>query len=234
MKASERSRLALFFATVAIAVVWIILMLIFTDFDEAGFYYWGGLAFGIIAFAITCLALLMMHIHRNRSTTEITMLSGYILEGYALISCIVNTIFCVIRDGDHGKILVAVNLILMLVFGIIFAASLNYNKRVAELADNIDTRTAPVANYSSRIAGIVAMAQDPAVKAALLKLKESVDYGSNMSRGYAEAGEREFSDKLDIIQNLVLAGNTPADQLIGEIEQAKRLYAMRNAQMQTL
>lgn len=220
-------------STVLIGVLWCVLVLLFADFDEAEFYFWGGFTAGILTTAISAVALLLIQMKREASTTELSYFSMIIVSVYFLIGLFINTIYCILENGDHEKVLVALNLVLLVFFIIAMLFSFRITGRAGALAKTISTRTAPTRNYSGMIAGMLALTTDPAVKAKLLELKKVVDYGTNVSREYAEAVEGQFYQKLIDINNMIGAG-VAAGTVNNEIDTAIRLYRARNASMQTL
>lgn len=74
------------------AALWAFSILIFTDFEDAGFYYWGGFAFGLIAIILGAIVNLFISSRSNRNTTEIEMIPIYVTAVYVVASVIFNAV----------------------------------------------------------------------------------------------------------------------------------------------
>jgi len=220
-------------STVIIGVLWCVLMLLLADYDKAEFYFWGGLIGGILNICISVAAILMIGQRKAKSTAELSYLSLIIVSVYNIVGLVIDTIYCIIGRGDHEKVLVAINLILLALFIVAIIASFHFSERAETHAEIISGRMTPTLNYSGMLGTMLALTTDAQVKGKLLELKKAVDYGTNVSRAYEEAAEAPFYQKLTEINNLIVSNASP-ETIIAETDTAIRLYRSRNASMQSL
>ena len=45
---------------------WCVVVLVFADYDRAGFYFWGGFGFGFLSFIVAGVSLLLIKMKNNR------------------------------------------------------------------------------------------------------------------------------------------------------------------------
>ena len=91
------------------AALWAVSILVFVDHENAGFYYFGGFVFGLIAIVLGALVILFIGSKGGRNTTEIEMLPAYVTAIYVAVSVVINGIFVYLRDGAYNIVIPAVN-----------------------------------------------------------------------------------------------------------------------------
>lgn len=211
----------------AALLVWLICVLVFTDFSTVGFYYKCGIACTVVAVIIAVVSIVLIQPESNINTMEINAIPLFGSQAYVFITMIVNTIFVIIKDANNNKIPVAVNLILLIIFigSRIFTNS--YGEQVDSLATEVAQKIEPVKNVKAKMSELLAVSSDADIKKAVLKLKELVDFSGNMSSDNTYDIEMNFYDSVnDIIGKI--KDNADKDEILKDIEDAVVMWKTRN------
>lgn len=229
MKKDNRvSNLSLVEALVSVA--WIIIILLLVDIDGPEFFLWGGFIFAIIAFAITFLGIYYFTDKIRRIGVEIGSTPIYYLGLYYVASLILNTIFALTYQGQPNKMVFVMNLILYVIYGSILIYVNRYIDHMVYVNDTLAVKTSRYDTHRVNISNLVNMANTPEVKNELKKLKEMIDYSSNVSVVWAEDRERQFIDKINDIYTL-MSQNASNDAILSEVQQATDIWKSRNIVM---
>lgn len=215
----------------AAALLWVLAMLFLVK--GTGFTFVCALVCGILVYLIAMAGYLWAHKQQKDAEAELSNVTYVILLGYAAAGTVINARFCMMKWEEVGMLLLIANFVITIAAVVLVPASVNNAKKGQQLADEVRARTAPTALYSSTIASLIAAAKDDEVRKELKKLKETVDYGTNVSRVDPEEKEQAFTEKLMDIEAQLKDG-AAADAVIENIREAIRLYQSRNASMQTL
>ena len=214
---------------IVLALAWVILALLFQNFQETGFYYWGGFAFGLITFIVIILVTLFWKTKTLRNTTELGYLPVYFGWIYVIVSISVNSKFLMLKgDGPLKKLLVGLNLLLLLIYLFSVYCANKYAERVVAQTEQIIGKTEKSVNLSVQLAGLLSMAKDEDVKKRLYALKERLDYSSNMTQNFTAGYEKEFGDVLHQVEEAIVNGSDQSE-IIALVEKAEQLWNIRNA-----
>lgn len=210
-----------------IAVAWAAILLGFTDFKEVGFYFWGGFACTILAYVLCIGSLFLLQMRENRNLTEINVIPVWASLAYLGVTVLVNSVFVAMKDGDSPKPLVIINVILLIAFLALRMFTDNYADRVDRQTNRVVEKIQPVAQVSARVAAIISMANNQEVKKRLIKLKEIIDYSSNVSQVAGEQKEAQILVQLGYLENLIRS-NAEEQVIFDKIEEATATWRSRN------
>lgn len=209
-------------------ISWCVVVLVFADYDRAGFYFWGGFGFGFLSFIVAGVSLLSIRINNNRNTAEISYIPVYYTALYLIVTVIVNTYFVFRLEGKFNVILVATNLILLVAFIALRLYSDDLVARVDEQTIYSAEKIRPITSISSQLATILCVTTDPEIKQQILKLKETVDYSSNVSQEFSEDSQNFFLLQLNQIESLIVE-HEDKDVISKKIQEATVVWKTRNS-----
>lgn len=212
---------------------WCVSVVLFTNFKYVGFNFWCAFSGTVFAFLATGISLITVKQSQNANDTEVSFIPIIISIIYLLGAVIFNGIFIFGMYVFLSRTLVIFNIIwfVMLVGGRLSAD--NYLNRVEMQTEKISAGVSNVGNISTSISMIVSKATEPELKKELLKLKESVDYSSNISQSYTVEFENQMLDELDEI-NAMLDGNFSNEEIIAKIRSTGKLWKTRNSMNSTI
>ena len=210
-------------------VAWILIILVTVNFMLAGFYAWAGIIGGIIAFVIAFLSIIFWKHKEGRDITEINMIPAYVTCMYLVITVIINTVFCFMAYLNYPKAIpLAVNAALLIGFTSIRLFTAPYREHVARTAEHTAEKVYNVNTLSAQLGELISMAKDEMVVKKLKKLKEQLDYSSNVSQTCTEDLENIFRNHLNEIGCSLTRNETP-DKVMPKIDAAEQIWKRRNS-----
>ena len=202
-----------------ICATWIIILFISVDLDSVGFYFWGGVVFGLIANAISAYMCYLVNAKTDRNTTEASGILTVISVGYLFLATILNSVYAIKQEGEHDKFLIILNLVLTAgyVIGMMSAGSnVERIRQQVELSIEKTTNTNQISMQLGKLLGIVS---EQSLRAKIYSLKEKVDYSTNVSNSNAVYNENNIIYALQEVELLVMNMNyDEADKKIAQIE----------------
>lgn len=212
---------------------WCIVALVYADYDRAGFYFWGGFSFGFISFIVAGVSLLLIKKTNSRNATEITYIPVYYTAVYLLVSIIINTYFVFRVSGKSNLVLVVLNLLVLISFIAIRNYADDYLDRIEKQSNSSIEKLSPFTTISAHLSTILSITTDDDLKKQLLKLKEIVDYSSNVSQGFLENSQNNFLSQLNRIEGLIIEHQDKEE--IGKlIQEATITWNTRNSIASTI
>lgn len=212
---------------------WCLVVLVFADYDRAGFYFWGGFCFGVISFVVAGVSLLLIKITNNKNTTEINYIPVYYTSVYLLVSLIINTLFVFLVTGKYNIILVVLNLVVLVAFISIRLYTSDYITRVDRQTRYSADKISPISSISTQLATLLSITTDSDIKKQLHKLREMVDYSSNVSQAFLENSQNLFLLQLNQIQSLIIEHKSN-DEITNKIQEATVTWKTRNSMSSTI
>lgn len=216
-----------------IFIGWCVVVLVFADYDRAGFYFWGGFGFGFLSFIVAGASLFLIKKRNNRNTTEINFIPVYYTDAYLFVSIIINTYFVFRVTGKYNVILVVLNLVLLVAFINIRLYTDGFAARVDEQTRQSAEKLRPIASISSQLATILSITTDTDIKKQLLKLKEMIEYSSNVSQEFLDNSQNLFLFQLNQIQSLIVE-HKDKDEINKKIQEAAVTWKTRNSVASTI
>lgn len=220
-------------ATIVLAVLWCIVILVFMDHSDAGFYYWGGFSFGLAAFIIVALSSYLVRYHANQNTTEITMIPTFVSVTFVVFSTVFNFIFVYLKDGEYEAAIVVVNVLAIMVYLIVVYYLTRYAARVTETADRIAGKTMQFGKIKTEIAGVLALCSDDDIKKKVLGLKQQIDYSNNLSQEAVAGDEAALYSQIQDIEDL-LKNKAEKSAVLSKITEAEETLQIRNSKLTTI
>jgi hypothetical protein len=215
------------------AALWTLSILIFVDFEDAGFYFWGGLCFGLIAIILGAVVNVFISSRAGRNTTEIEMLPIYVTAVYVIISVIFNAIFVYLKDGDYNIAIPVVNVVAMVAYMVVIYSLGQYADRVVAVSSAVGSKTSKYGMITTKMAQLLGMCKDPDVRKKVLDLKQKVDYSNNLSQEVSVYEEEDFYNVITNIESMLVDGSSKED-IMSLIDEADNIWKTRNSKLSTM
>ncbi len=223
----------IFIIELLLFISWCVVVLVFADYDRAGFYFWGGIGFGFLSYIVSAASLFFIKINNNRSTTEINYIPVYYTALYLIGTVIINTYFVFRTEGKFNVILVVTNLALLIAFVALRLYTDDLVSRVNQQTLHSAEKIRPITLISAQMATLLSIATDPDIKQQVLKLKETVDFSSNVSQGFTEESQNLFLLQLKQIEGSI-AKHENKDVIGKRIQDATVVWNTRNSVASTI
>ena len=219
------SKKALTVSVLVTGLIWIAVALTLSTLFYPLMPLAGSLTGGLLALAMALVYILCIRHTSDSRTAEAGTVSAVAVLVFLAVSCLVNTCFLVLGLGSFGLILSAVNTAIDLLFVIVCVFAEHYAVRVSSLSDRLCDQQAPAARFSRTLGELLAMTDEPAVRTALLRLKEAVDCGPQLSNDAAASYEVQLTSQLTEIFNGI-STQTP-EVLLEQIHCAEATWKRR-------
>lgn len=216
-----------------VLLCWSVIVLVFTEYDKAGFYFWGGFCFGIISFVIAGISLLLISPHDNPSLAEINYISLFCTIAYLTSSIVVNTYFVVRCSGKFNIILAVFNAAILILFVGIRLYTDKPKERVNQQTLHSIRKVRQSTLISSKLATLLCITSDLDIKERLIKAKELVEYSPNVSQDFSEELENLFLLHLNQIESMICE-NKDREEIVRKIESAIMVWNQRNSVISTM
>lgn len=218
----------IFIIEILLFICWCLIVLMFTNYDKVGFYFWGGFGFGVLSFLVAGVSLLLIKTKHNRSTTEINYVPIYLTLVYLSVSIVINTYFTFRKAGNFNILLVIFNSVILVLFIGIRLYTDGYVARVDEQTRHSAQKIGQITSISSKLSILLCATTDPDIKKELLKVKEIVDYSSNVSQEFTENSQNLFLLLLNQIESMIYE-DREKNEIIKSIEEAAVTWSKRNS-----
>lgn len=192
MKHTANSKLTALCIT-AIGVVWLLVIMGLTDLLNTPEDYMGAVVFGLLAIVVADLYLLVFRVTPGAQSIEVGVVGIYYTAIYIFVLLLANSLAIYWEMAKFGFVLTAINLLLNVGYIVIVISIQRDTQRLIHQQSQMSQVTAVPGALSRKLGTLLAVAEDEAVRARLLKLKEAVDYGNNVS----SYGTYELETKMD-------------------------------------
>lgn len=188
----------------------------------------GGLTFGILAAVLSVVYLIVFKRYPGSSAVETGALSVFFTIIYFAAALLANTVFIFCGRGEFNRFLVCANLLINVIFVILVLYAEKDTRRLTDQLERTAEKTAARGNLSVILGELLAEAKDEQVRAALYRLKEAVDYSSNITTAGTADYEEQMEALLTDLKDLIANGGSPEETLSG-IREAESLWKSRNS-----
>ncbi len=215
--------------TIAIlGFVWVFAIAVYIKLCGLPWLCWGSVTCTIIAIMAAEVYLLVFRKDPGNQGAEPGVLGIIFSVGYLLIAVLLNSIFVLLGFGDFNWVLVTLNVVAIAGYIILLLWAEQTSARLERQMEETAQKTAPSINIGRKLGELLAITQDKEIRARLLKLKEAVDYSTNISTNATSEKEFQMDMQLDELAQLTIAR---ADRLIilNKVEAAEMTWKMRNS-----
>lgn len=215
--------------TIAIlGLVWIFAIAAYTMIFELPWLCWGSITCTVVAIIAAELYLLVFRKDIGEQGTEPGALGIILTVCFLIITVLLNSIFVLVRFGDFNWFLVTLNLVAIAGYIVLLLWVEQSAARLARQLEKTEQKTTPSVNVARKLGELLAITEDTEIRGKLLKLKEAVDYGTNISTNATADKEMQIGAQLDEIAQLTIAR---ADRLIilNKVEAAEMTWKMRSS-----
>ena len=196
--------------SVTIAVVgflWCFAMIAVTSLMTPPWPFVGGVLFGLLAVVVSILYLTVFRHSPGRQAAENGAITIYLTISYVLASLGCNTAYILTRHGAFSRFLILSNLAIIAVYCVAILFAEKDAKRLSEQLSRTERKTAGPGYLSA-------------------KLKESVDYSSNITTDATLASEKQMAALLDELQTMI-ADQADASEIQQKLREAETEWKTR-------
>lgn len=207
--------------------VWALAVLILAGMRRPAIPFAGSLLFGIVATVIAVIYLSYFRFSPGRQAVEQGALSVIVTVAYVVISLVANTALIPVEWGGFNRYLLIGNAVINAAYMIVILYVEQDTRRLKGQLDRTEQKTAAAVSISGRLGSLLGVAEGDEVRRRLLKLKEAVDYGTNISTVETEALEQQMALYLDELMGLLMA-NSREELIMEQIRQAEQCWKIRS------
>lgn len=206
------------------AITWSAIILLIGHPNNLGACGWLSYVFVLVSIAV---AVACFSFHRTpQNDSSLVGIPFYYSIAFVSISVIINGIYILAEIKSLGVLAIAVDIVLFVAYLGIMVFSYLYQERFLKRIENVETRTTFVTSCSAAIGVLLSESADPDIHNALVKLKEKVDFSSNITKSPALISE--ISEKVSEIRAAIESSDEKAD-ILKLIEELGNLWNKKNA-----
>lgn len=194
-----------------IGLVWIFAIVAYTVVFGLPWLCWGSITCTAVAVIAAELYLLVFKKDLGAQAAEPGVLGAIFTICYLLITILLNSIFVLLAYGNFNWVLLTLNLAVLAGYVIVLLWVEQHTARFAEQLAKTEEKKAPTQNIARKIGELLAITEDVEIRNRLFKLKEAVDYGTNISTDATAEKERQMNELLDELLQLTIC---KADRMI--------------------
>ena len=214
--------------TIAIlAPVWLFAIITFALVLQIPLTSWSTLVCMAIVTIIAEIYLFTFRKKQNNATTESSAIGIIITAIAVIVSSVLNTVMTFIVQPGINLPIVLVNIIIIAFFIIALIWTENHSSGVTARVNETAQKIVPIQEISRKIGDIMTLTEDEELRIIILRLKEAVDYDSNISTAATAGRENQFNEHLDKIINLTV-NNADRQAIINELATAEMIWKLRS------
>lgn len=190
--------------------------------------YGGGMTCGLLAAALAILYLMLFRGPSDRRAAETGALSVYVTLAYVAAAMAGNAWLILHGLGGFGRLLLAVNGALAAGYIALMVYAERDARRLSRQLDRAEERLSLTAELSAKLGTLLGLTEDAGLRGQLLRLKEAVDYGSNITTAGTYENEKQMAEQLDALTEL-LAKDGDRTLIQERLREAERIWRTRSA-----
>lgn len=220
--------------------VWAIALASYTIFQDVialGRFDWdslnweevalGSIVCTVVAILVAEVYLLAIRKEPSESGVEFGALGIIFTVAFLLIVVLLNTVFALLDRGDFNWLLLVLNLTIIAGYIVVLLWSEKASDGLNDRLEKTEAKINPLVNIKRKLGELLAITEDAEVRSRLLKLKEMVDYSTNVSTEATVDKEMQMEDLLDEIARLTLS-RTDRLIILNKISSAETAWKMRS------
>lgn len=205
----------------------IFLTIVFTALDTSKLVaaFWISYAFVNVAFILIAL---FCYFFRLKNKNAMTMILPFLwsLGLYLVLTLVVNSIMMAVPNvAVYWPIIV--NSVLIIACSIVVLISFKSYSLVADNTEKMQARVRELRETGVKVNSLVYLAKDEEVKAALKKLKQTIDYSSPAGTPATVEYEEQLDDAINTLKDLI-AANAEKESMLEAVQAAEMALKMRN------
>lgn len=226
MRSSNRTLLSI--AIAALGVVWLLVIFTISNWFIPALPYSGGAVFVLIAAALSILYLMVLRRSPGRQAAEAAAVPIYFTILYVIAAVGLNTVLVLLGLGGSNRLLMICNVALDAVYILVILFAEKDNQRLAEQLSRTEQKLSEPVNISAKLGRILGAAEDSQIRAQVLKLKEAVDFSTNITTGATFESEQLMERQLDELMELI-AGQAERSAIQDKLREAELTWKTRGS-----
>lgn len=212
-----------------LGLAWFIVMLILCGFIPKGAIQLFAILFGLLAFIIV-LAVIRYVCEQTDGTEDasygpIAAYSGVFL----FLSVALNTVFHILRPSGMMTVFFVANIALLAIYLVLAIGSINLIHTNEQKSIETEQKTTGADRISGQIAELMNVSEGE-TREKLAKLKETVDFSTNVTGKKTGFDEKSMQDQLSMIAEAISAKADP-EAILQMIQDANIIWKNRNSML---
>lgn len=158
---------------------------------------------GLVAVVLSILYLMVFRHSPGKQATEVGALSIYFAAFYVVAAMVSNTVFILSGHGEFNKLLLLSNVIVNAIYIFLILCVEKSVYRLSQQLARTEQKLSGAAGISAKLGEMLSIVEDDAIRKQILKLKEAVQYSSNMTTDSTVQSERTMAHQLDELMSLI-------------------------------
>ena len=208
--------------------VWCIGIFAVSGHVDPNLQFIGGIVGGILAVVVSIVYLLQFRQSPGKQATEVGALSIYFTAVYVVAALVVNTVLILLGYGGFNTILWFGNILIAVVYIVLILYVEKDTHRLKEQLERTAQKTVASIDISALLGRILAEVEDEGLRGQLLKLKETVDYSSNITTSGTFAAERAMEIQLNELEAMISERRDPSE-ILSKIREAETTWKTRSS-----
>lgn len=194
----------------ALGAIWCLAVFAATDHFMPLFLYIGSLTFVIAAVALAILYLTVLRRSPGRQAAEPGALPVLFTLAYVVAIMGSNTVLVFLGRGSFNKFSILCNAAINAVYILLILWAEKDNQRLSAQLERTERKLSGPVAISAKLGEILGLTEDRQLREQLLKLKEAVDYSTNITTGATFERERQMERQLDELRALIVGREEPS------------------------
>lgn len=211
-----------------LGLVWIFAVAAYTISLSQARFCWGSIVCTVAAVAVSELYLLMFRKEPGETASEHGVFGNILTIAYFVITILVNSVFVLLKWGNFNWLLITLNLTALVLYVILMLWVDQHTARLSSQLSQSEQKTVSSGEIARKLGELLAITEDAEIRVRLLKLKEAVDYGNNISTSATSSKEWQMSRQLDEIVQLTI-GRADRMIILKKISAAEMTWKMRSS-----
>jgi len=200
-------------------------MLVFFIFDEKNGVFWTSYAFMCVAFLVQIASMFLsfktLEVEAVFFGIPLASLSLY----YFFAAIFAGAVFMIFQQASF-KLAFALQIIILAAYAVVAIITLLSRDYVQGVSDHIQESAAAVRMMTVDVECLLPLTEDPALKAALKHLKDTVRYSDPMSNSSVTDIEEQIMGKMDELR--ICCEMNQTEEAMQACKQVELLFARRN------
>ena len=188
----------------------------------------GAMLCGLAAAVVAILYLMLFRTPSARQAEEAGALSICLTFGYVAAAMALNAWLILRYLGGFNPILLLGNAVLAVGYLALVIGAERSAQRLSAQLERTEEKLSVTAELSAKLGAMLALAEDQGVRERILKLKEAVDYSSNITTGSTFEREKQMEGLLDELLALLSQGGE-ASLIQDKLREAEHIWRARSA-----
>ncbi len=227
MRSISKSKLFALSITL-LGIVWSLALIAVCSFWESPLPLGGAAIGATLAVILADIYLLVFRDTPDRQTVEVSAVPIYYTLVYFVMVVISNTALVLIGLGGFNRVVLSTNALMDVVYVILLLWAEKDTQRLKRQLSHTEQKLSLTIELLQKLGELLSVTEDEEIHKQLLKLKEAVDYSTNISTSTTYTLEEKMCRQLDEVMELIMAG-ADRTEIVNAIGRVETTWKMRSS-----